>query len=194
MKSLKEKFNTEIRSKLKDKLGLKNELQIPSLKKIVINFGLGESASNAKTLEHAIKDLEKIAGQKPVITRAKKSIAGFKLREAAAIGLKVTLRRDHMYHFFSKLSNVAMPRIRDFQGASSKGFDGKGNYTMGVKEQLIFPEINYDEIDSIRGMDITFVTSATNDLHSRELLSALGIPFKDDNKKLKKLEEAKQAA
>ncbi len=178
MATLKETYEKEIKSALKTKLELKNELQIPKLDKIVINFGLGEATQSSKVLENAMRDLETIAGQKPVITRSKKSIAGFKIREDQAIGMKVTLRKDRMYHFFSKLVNVAMPRIRDFQGAPTKSFDGKGNYTLGVKEQLMFPEINYDTVDAIRGMDITVCTTATNNDHARELLAALGMPFK----------------
>ncbi len=178
MKSLKEIYDTEIRLKLKEKLGFTNDLQIPKLEKVVINFGLGESASNAKTLENAISDLTNIAGQKPVITRAKKSIATFKISEQMAIGLKVTLRRERMYNFLSKLINVALPRVRDFQGLSFKSFDGNGNYTFGVKEQLIFPEIRYDKVDAVRGMDITICTTAINDEGAKALLESMGFPFK----------------
>lgn len=178
MKSLKETYESDLKNKLKDKLALENVMQIPKLDKIVINFGLGESATNAKTLENAIQDLTIISGQKPVITRAKKSIATFKVRENMAIGLKVTLRKDRMYNFFSKLVNVALPRVRDFQGLSFKSFDGRGNYTFGVKEQLIFPEIKYDKVDAVRGMDITICTTAANDEGARALLEILGFPFK----------------
>jgi large subunit ribosomal protein L5 len=178
MKSLKEKYLTELKPAIKAKLGLANDLAVPKLQKIVINFGLGESASNAKTLDNAIKDLEKIAGQKPVITRAKKSIATFKIREQQAIGLKVTLRGERMYNFVSKLVNVALPRIRDFQGISPKSFDGRGNYTLGLKEQLVFPEIKYDQVDAVRGMDITFCTTAVTNEQAKALLDAMGMPFK----------------
>jgi large subunit ribosomal protein L5 len=178
MKSLKERFNEELKSKLKKDIGVSNVHQIPKLDKIVINFGLGESANNSKTLENAIRDLEMISGQKPVITRAKKSISTFKLREGQATGLKVTLRRDRMYNFFSKLVNVAMPRIRDFQGLSPKSFDGRGNFSFGVKEQLIFPEIKYDKVDAVRGMDIIICTTASSDEHAKALLETLGMPFK----------------
>jgi large subunit ribosomal protein L5 len=177
-KALKDKYTEELRSKLKDSLNLPNELQIPKLEKIVINFGLGESATNAKTLENAIADITAIAGQKPVITRAKKSISTFKVRENMAIGLKVTLRKDRMYNFFSKLVNVALPRVRDFQGLSPKSFDGRGNYTFGVKEQLIFPEIKYDKVDAVRGMDITICTTSPNNEGAKALLEILGFPFK----------------
>lgn len=178
MKTLKEKYNTEIQAKLKETLGYKNILQVPKLSKVVINMGLGEAASNGKVLDNAVKEMESIAGQKPVITRARKSIAGFKIREGAAIGLKVTLRRDRMYSFLTKLINIAMPRIRDFQGISPKSFDGRGNYTFGIKEQLIFPEINYEKIDAVRGMDITVATTAKTNDEAKALLEALGMPFK----------------
>lgn len=178
MKSLKEIYETELKNKLKEKLKLQNVMEIPKLDKIVINFGLGESAANAKTLENAIQDLTIIAGQKPVITRAKKSIATFKIRENMAIGLKVTLRKDRMYNFFSKLVNVALPRVRDFQGLSFKSFDGRGNYTFGVKEQLLFPEIKYDKVDAVRGMDITICTTASSDGNAKALLEIMGFPFK----------------
>jgi large subunit ribosomal protein L5 len=175
---VKDKYE-EIRAKLKEELGLVNDLQIPKLEKIVINFGLGESATNAKTLENAIEDIVNITSQKPVITRAKKSISTFKVREGMALGLKVTLRKEKMYNFFSKLVNVALPRVRDFQGLSPRSFDGKGNYTFGVKEQLIFPEIKYDKVDAVRGMDITICTSSANNVGARALLKALGFPFKN---------------
>lgn len=178
VKALKDKYTEELRPKLKESLELKNELQIPQLEKIVINFGLGESATNAKTLENAIADLTNIAGQKPVITRAKKSISTFKVREQMAIGLKVTLRKERMYNFFSKLVNIALPRVRDFQGLSPKSFDGRGNYTFGVKEQLIFPEIKYDKVDAVRGMDITICTTSPNNEGAKALLEILGFPFK----------------
>lgn len=177
---MKEKYETEVRSEIKKELGFTNDLQIPKLEKIVINFGLGDSATNSKALENAIKDITEIAGQKPVITRAKKSIATFKVREGMALGLKVTLRKERMYNFFSKLVNVALPRVRDFQGLSPKSFDGKGNYTFGVKEQLIFPEIKYDQVDAVRGMDIIICTTAKDNKGARALLKAFGFPFKKD--------------
>ena len=176
---MKDKYEEEVKAKLKEELGLANDLQIPKLDKIVINFGLGDSATNSKALENAIKDITDIAGQKPVITRAKKSIATFKVREGMALGLKVTLRKEKMYNFFSKLVNVALPRVRDFQGLSPKSFDGQGNYTFGVKEQLIFPEIKYDKVDAVRGMDITICTTSPNNPGARALLKAMGFPFKD---------------
>lgn len=183
MKTLKEQYQEEIKDKVKKDLALSNEYAIPKLEKIVINFGLGDSASNAKTLENAIKDLESISGQKPVITRAKKSIAGFKLREGSATGLKVTLRAERMYNFFSKLVNIALPRIRDFQGLSAKAFDGRGNYTFGLKEQLVFPEIKYDQVDAVRGMDITICTTAADNNGAKVLLEKLGMPFKKQKQK-----------
>ena len=176
--SLKEKYRDEFATEIKKDLEIANVHQVPKLEKIVVNFGLGESASNSKTLERAIEEMGSITGQKPVITRARKSIAGFKLREDAPIGIKVTLRSDKMYNFYSKLVNIAMPRIRDFQGVSRKSFDGRGNYTLGIKEQIIFPEIKYDQVDAIRGMDITICTSATNDKDALFLLEKLGMPFK----------------
>jgi large subunit ribosomal protein L5 len=176
--SLKEKYNTELKQDLQKSIGCANVHEIPKLIKIVINFGLGESGSNSKTLEKAIEDLTNISGQKPIITRAKKSIAGFKLREDVPVGLKVTLRQEKMYNFLSKLVNVAMPRIRDFQGVSRKAFDGRGNYSLGIKEQIIFTEIKYDQVDAIRGMDIIICTTAKNDADALELLTKLGMPFK----------------
>jgi len=178
MKSLKQKYLEELKPALKSKLGLSNDLAVPRLDKVVINFGLGESASNAKTLERAIKDMEVISGQKPIITRAKKSISTFKIREQQAIGLKVTLRGERMYNFLSKLIHVALPRIRDFQGVSAKSFDGRGNYTLGLKEQLLFPEIKYDQVDAVRGMDITICTTAPDNEQAKALLDAIGMPFK----------------
>ena len=176
--SLKDKYESELKAKVKERLGITNDYAIPKLEKISINFGLGESATNAKTLENAINDLVNIAGQKPVITRAKKSIASFKLREDAAIGLKVTLRKDRMYNFLSKLINVALPRVRDFQGLSFKSFDGRGNYTFGLKEQLVFPEIKYDKVDAVRVMDITICTTSPNNEGAKVLLEELGFPFR----------------
>ena len=175
---MKEKYENEAKAKIKARLGITNEYAIPKLEKININFGLGESATNSKTLENAIADLVNIAGQKPVVTRAKKSIATFKLREEAAVGLKVTLRKDRMYHFLSKLINVALPRVRDFHGLSFKSFDGRGNYSFGLKEQLVFPEIKYDKVDAVRGMDITICTTARTNEEAKVLLEELGFPFR----------------
>lgn len=178
MPRLKKKYNDEIRMKLKDELKLENVNEIPKLKKIVVNMGVGEAAQDSKQLEGAIADLRVITGQQPMVCRAKKSIAGFKLREGQAIGCKVTLRGDRMWEFFDRLVATAIPRIRDFRGLSRTSFDGHGNYSMGVTEQLIFPEVDYDKIDHTRGMDITFVTSAANDEGALALLTDLGFPFK----------------
>jgi len=178
MKTLREKYDSEVKAELKNKFGFKNIHQIPKLEKIVINCVTRDCVQNGKMVENIVADLAAISGQKPVITRAKKSIAGFKLRETAPIGIKVTLRQEKMYNFFSKLVNIAMPRIRDFQGISRKAFDGRGNYTLGIKEQIIFPEIKYDQVDAIRGMDITICTTATNDKDALVLLEKLGMPFK----------------
>ena len=153
-------------------------MQVPKIEKVVINMGVGEAVANAKVLDSAVEDLSLIAGQKPVVTRAKKSIAGFRLREGMPIGAKVTLRGERMYHFLDKLFNVALPRVRDFRGISDKAFDGRGNYTLGLKEQLIFPEIEYDKVDKIRGMDIVIVTTAKTDEEARELLTQMGMPFR----------------
>jgi large subunit ribosomal protein L5 len=160
------------------KFEYKSVMQVPKLEKIVINMGLGEAVANSKILDAAVEDLQLISGQKPVITKAKKSIAGFKIREGMPIGAKVTLRGDRMYHFLDKLFNVALPRVRDFRGISPKAFDGRGNYTLGLKEQLIFPEVEYDKIDKVRGMDIIFVTTATTDEEGREFLKLMGAPFR----------------
>ena len=176
--SMKDKYETEAKAKIKAKLGVTNEYAIPKLDKIVINFGLGESASNGKALENAIDDLTNISGQKPIVTRAKKSIAGFKLRENSAVGLKVTLRKQGMYDFYSKLVNIALPRVRDFSGLPIKSFDGKGNYAFGLKEQLVFPEIKYDKVDAVRGMDIIICTTAKTDADAKVLLEELGLPFR----------------
>jgi len=175
---MKATYREEIRDALKDELGLPNVMMVPKLEKIVINMGVGAALTNRANLDGALADLAIIAGQKPVVTRAKKSIAGFKLREGNAIGAKVTLRGAQMWEFYDRLVTLAIPRIRDFRGLSPRSFDGRGNYTFGVTEQLIFPEINYDKVSSIRGMDITLVTSATNDDHGRSLLGALGFPFR----------------
>lgn len=174
---LRERFNNEVTPALMQKFNYKSVMQVPRVEKVVINMGVGEAVQNPKVLDSAVEDLQKISGQKPVITRAKKSIAGFRLRENQAIGAKVTLRGDRMYYFLDKLFNIALPRVRDFRGVSGKSFDGRGNYTLGVKEQLIFPEIEYDKIDKIRGMDIVIVTTAKTDEEARELLAELGMPF-----------------
>lgn len=175
---LYEQYKEKIVPALMQKFGYKSVMQVPKIEKIVINMGVGEAVSNVKALDGAVADLTAIAGQKPVVTRAKKSIAGFRLREGMPIGAKVTLRGDRMYHFMDKLFNVSLPRVRDFRGISDKAFDGRGNYTLGLKEQLIFPEIEYDKIDKTRGMDIVFVTTANSDEESRELLTQLGMPFR----------------
>jgi large subunit ribosomal protein L5 len=174
---LKDRFLNEITPALMQKFNYTTVMQVPKIEKVVINMGVGEAVSNSKVLDGAVEDLQKIAGQKPVITKSKKSIAGFKLRENMPIGVKVTLRGERMYYFLDKLFNVALPRVRDFRGVSSKAFDGRGNYTLGLKEQLIFPEIEYDKIDKMRGMDIVIVTTAKTDEESRELLTQMGMPF-----------------
>jgi len=176
--TLKQFYETEVVPRLKEKFQYGNPMQVPRLEKIVLNIGLGEAISNIKILDSAAEELKTIAGQKPVITRAKKSIAAFKLREGMPIGCKVTLRRNKMYDFFNKLVNVALPRVRDFRGISGKAMDGRGNYTLGIKEQIIFPEIEYDKIDKIKGLNITVVTSAKTDDEGRELLKLMGMPFK----------------
>ena len=178
MEVLKEQYEKEIVPALMKKFNYKSVMQVPKLEKIVINIGLGDVRDNPKSLDNAMNDLSIITGQKPVITKAKKSIAAFKIREGANVGCKVTLRRGKMYDFVYKLFNVALPRVRDFRGVSVNSFDGRGNYSMGVKEQLIFPEIEYDKIDKIRGMDIIFVTTAHSDEEAKELLTLLGMPFK----------------
>jgi len=174
---LREHFINEVTPALMQKFNYKSVMQVPRVEKVVINMGVGEAVQNPKALDGAVDDLQRISGQKPVITRAKKSIAGFRVRANQAIGAKVTLRGERMYHFLDKLFNIALPRVRDFRGVSSKSFDGRGNYTLGIKEQLIFPEIEYDKIDKIRGMDIVIVTTAKTDEEARELLSELGMPF-----------------
>ena len=160
-----------------EKFGYKNVMEIPKVEKVVVNMGVGEAVGNPKVLDSAVNDLMTIVGQRPVVTRAKKSIAAFKIRQGMAIGTKVTLRGERMYQFLDKLFNVALPRVRDFRGVSPKAFDGRGNYTMGIKEQLIFPEIDYDKVDKIRGMDIIVVTTAKSDEEARELLKLMGMPF-----------------
>ncbi|MBQ8412405.1 MAG: 50S ribosomal protein L5 [Lachnospiraceae bacterium] len=178
MSRLKEMYSNEIMSAMKEKFGYKNVMQIPKLEKIVINMGVGEARENAKVLDAAVKDLETITGQKAVITRAKKSVANFKLREGMPIGCKVTLRGEKMYEFTDRLVNLALPRVRDFRGVNPDAFDGRGNYALGIKEQLIFPEIEYEKVDKVRGMDIIFVTTAQTDEEARELLTLFGMPFK----------------
>jgi large subunit ribosomal protein L5 len=175
---LKEYYLKSVVPALMDRFKYKNPMQVPSLKKVVLNMGLGEAIQNAKILESAQQELAVITGQWPVLRKARKSIATFKLREGMTIGCKVTLRRDNMYHFLDKLINVALPRVRDFRGVNPRGFDGRGNFSMGIREQIIFPEINYDKIEKIRGMNVTIVTSATTDEEARELLGNLGIPFR----------------
>ena len=179
MEKLREQYVNEVIPALMKKFNYKSTMQVPKLEKIVINIGLGDTKENPKELENAVNDLVTITGQKPVITKAKKSIAAFKLREGANVGCKVTLRSDKMYDFAYKLFNVALPRVRDFRGVSKNSFDGRGNYSMGIKEQLIFPEIEYDKIDKLRGMDIIFVTTAESDEEARELLTLLGMPFQN---------------
>jgi large subunit ribosomal protein L5 len=174
---MKERFLNEITPALMQKFSYKSVMQVPKIEKVVINMGVGEAVSNSKIMDFAVEDMQKIAGQKPVITRSKKSIAGFRLRENLPIGVKVTLRGERMYFFLDKLFNISLPRVRDFHGVSTKSFDGRGNYTLGLKEQLIFPEIEYDKIDKVRGMDIVIVTTAQSDEEARELLTQLGMPF-----------------
>ncbi|HOG00101.1 MAG TPA: 50S ribosomal protein L5 [Clostridia bacterium] len=174
------RYNEEIAPQLKQKFGYKNVMEIPRLDKIVLNMGLGSDKDNPKGMEAAIEQLTLIAGQKPVVTKAKKSVANFKVREGMNIGAKVTLRGERMYYFADKLMNIVLPRVRDFRGISDTSFDGRGNFAMGVKEQLIFPEINYDDVDKIRGMNIVFVTSAKTDEEAKELLNLLGMPFVQD--------------
>ena len=178
MTRLKETYLNEIVDGMTKKFGYKNVMEVPKLDKIVINMGVGEAKDNAKVLDTAIKDLEIISGQKPIITRAKKSVANFKLREGMPIGCKVTLRGEKMYEFADRLINLALPRVRDFRGVNPNAFDGRGNYALGIKEQLIFPEIEYDKVDKVRGMDVIFVTTAKSDEEARELLAQFGMPFK----------------
>ncbi|MDY3983251.1 MAG: 50S ribosomal protein L5 [Veillonellaceae bacterium] len=177
MSRLSEKYTSEIREALQNKFKYDNVMQIPKLEKIVINIGVGDAVNNAKALDSAVKDLTIIAGQKPVITKAKKSIANFKVREGMALGTKVTLRGERMYEFLDKLVNIALPRVRDFRGVSATAFDGRGNYALGLKEQLIFPEIEYDQVERVTGMDVIVVTSAETDEEARELLTLFGMPF-----------------
>ena len=174
---LRETYKNDIAPAMQKKFGYKNVMQIPKLDKIVINMGVGEARENSKVLESAVKDLETITGQKAVLTKAKKSVANFKIREGMAIGCKVTLRGEKMYEFADRLINLSLPRVRDFRGVNPNAFDGRGNYSLGIKEQLIFPEIEYDKIDKVRGMDIIFVTTAGTDEEARELLTLFGMPF-----------------
>ncbi|TQQ84308.1 50S ribosomal protein L5 [Peptacetobacter hominis] len=174
---LEEKYIKEVAPALMEKFEYKNVMEIPKLVKIVINMGVGDARENPKGLEKAVEELEMISGQKPVITRARKSVANFKLREGMPIGTKVTLRNDKMFYFMDKLVSVSLPRVRDFRGVSADSFDGRGNYALGIKEQLIFPEIEYDKVDKVRGMDIIFVTTAKTDEEARELIKLLGMPF-----------------
>lgn len=177
MNELKQRYQEEISPAMMEKFNYNSVMQVPTVEKIVINMGVGDAVQNSKSLDSAVEELSLISGQKPVITRAKKSIAGFRLREGMPIGAKVTLRGERMYEFLHKLVSVSLPRVRDFRGISKKSFDGRGNYTLGVKEQLIFPEINYDKINKVRGMDIVIVTTSNTDEESRELLARLGMPF-----------------
>ncbi|BBB49248.1 50S ribosomal protein L5 [Pelolinea submarina] len=178
MNALKEKYREEVAPALMKEFGLTNVMQVPTVKKIVVNIGMGEAMDNPKSLEAATNDMVKITGQRPVLTKAKKSIANFKLREGRIIGVKVTLRGEKMWALLDRLVNIALPRVRDFRGVSDKSFDGRGNYTLGLREQLIFPEIEYDSIDKLRGMELTFVTSAPNDEQAMSLLKHLGMPFR----------------
>ena len=178
MARLKKYYQTELREELKNKLDLKNVFEVPKITKIVVNMGVGEAASDSKKIESATTDLTTITGQKPIITKAKKSIAGFKLRKGVNIGCKVTLRKNRMYEFLDRLIYIALPRVRDFKGLSPKSFDDGGNYSIGIKEQIIFPEINYDKVSKVRGMDISIVTTTKNRDHSLELLKSFNLPFK----------------
>ena len=180
MARLKEKYTTEVMKAMMEKFGYQNVMEIPKVEKIIINMGVGEAVGNPKALDAAVGDMTIIAGQKPVITKAKKSIAAFKIRQGMPIGAKVTLRGTRMYQFLDKLINISLPRVRDFRGVNPKSFDGRGNYTMGIKEQLIFPEIEYDKVDKVRGLEITIVTTATTDEQAAALLRMLGMPFRKD--------------
>jgi large subunit ribosomal protein L5 len=178
MARLQEFYQSTVVPKLREELGVANQMQVPRIEKITLNMGVGEAVADRKVVEKAMEDMERIAGQKPTICRARKSVAAFKVRDGMPIGCKVTLRRGRMYEFLDRLITIAIPRVRDFRGLNPKSFDGRGNYSMGVQEQIIFPEIDYDKIDSIRGMDITITTSATNDEHGKALLEAFNFPFK----------------
>ena len=177
MSRLRDYYQTEVMDAMMKKFGYKNKMEVPKLEKVVINMGVGEAKDNAKVLESACADLEKITGQKPVITKAKKSVANFKLREGMSIGCKVTLRGERMYEFVDRLINLSLPRVRDFRGVNPNAFDGRGNYALGIREQLIFPEIEYDKIDKVRGMDVVMVTTAKTDEEARELLTLFNMPF-----------------
>ena len=179
MARLKKLYNEEIRSKLMEELGIKNPMQVPKIEKITINMGVGEAVTDKKVMGFAVEDMTKISGQKPVVNLSRKSIAGFKIRDGWPVGCKVTLRRERMYEFLDRLINISIPRIRDFRGLNAKSFDGRGNYSMGVKEQIIFPEIDYEKIDKIRGMDIVITTSASTDDEGRALLRAFNFPFRN---------------
>lgn len=178
MARLEDYYKEKVVPKLIEQFGYKNIMEVPRLTKITLNMGVGEAVGNKKVMEHATADMAKIAGQKPIVTLAKKSVAGFKIRDGWPVGCKVTLRRDRMYEFFDRLVNVALPRVRDFRGVSAKSFDGKGNYNMGIQEQIIFPEVDYDQIDAIRGMDIAITTTAKTDEEAKALLAAFDFPFK----------------
>ena len=177
MTRLKDLYNKKIQKSLKEKLEVKNDMAVPKLKKISINMGVGEASQDKGKIEGAVNDLKMISGQQPVITKARKSVAGFKLREGVNVGVKVTLRKDKMYEFLDRLVNIALPRVRDFRGLSKKSFDGKGNFSLGLKEQIVFPEIDYEKLDSLRGMDITIVTTANNDNEGIELLKSFNMPI-----------------
>ena len=177
MSRLRDTYESDIKVAMIKKFGYKNVMQVPKIEKIVINMGVGEARENVKVLESAVKDLTEISGQKPVITKAKKSVANFKLREGMPIGCKVTLRGERMYEFADRLINLALPRVRDFRGVNGDAFDGRGNYALGIKEQIIFPEIEYDKVDAVRGMDVVFVTTAKTDEEAKELLTLFGMPF-----------------
>ncbi len=179
MANFKTKYREEILPKLKEELGVKNVHEVPRITKITLNMGVGEAIGDKKVIEHAVADMEKIAGQKAVVTKARNSVAGFKVREGWPIGVKVTLRSDRMYEFLERLVDIALPRVRDFRGVSPKSFDGRGNYSMGIKEQIIFPEVDYDKIDTLRGLDITLTTTAKNDDEGRALLNAFNFPFRN---------------
>ena len=179
---LKERFENQLRPELKERLGASSTMAVPRLSKITLNMGVGDAKTNSKALDDAVEQLATIAGQRPAITRAKKSIAGFKIREGMAIGCKVTLRGDRMYEFLDRLLTIALPRIRDFRGINPRSFDGRGNFSMGVREQIIFPEINYDDVSEVRGLDITITTTARTDEEARELLRGLGVPFADEGR------------
>jgi large subunit ribosomal protein L5 len=178
MARLYDQYRAELHDQIKQKLGLKNDMEVPRITKITLNMGVGEAVADRKVLDHAMSDMERISGQKPVKTLARKSVAGFKIRDGYPIGCKVTLRRERMYEFLDRLVNIAIPRVRDFRGLNGRSFDGQGNYSMGVQEQIIFPEVNYDQVDAVRGMDITISTTARNAEEGRALLEAFNFPFK----------------